>query len=61
MGFNKKFIPELEDLKKIQESFGDDKRFLDMYYFKPDALIGSKESVDYLEQMAKRKIEDDRL
>jgi hypothetical protein len=53
MGFNKRYIPKIDDLKKIQETMNDDKRFLDLYYFKPDALVGSKESVDYLENLAR--------
>jgi|688.fasta_scaffold05639_23 hypothetical protein len=61
MGFNKRYIPKIDDLKKIQETIQDDKKFLDLYYFKPDALIGSKESVDYLEELARQNEEKNGL
>ncbi len=61
MGFNKRYIPKIDDLKKIQETFQDDKKFLDLYYFKPDALVGSKESVDYLEELAKQNEKENGL
>jgi hypothetical protein len=61
MGFNKRYIPKIDDLKKIQETIQDDKKFLDLYYFKPDALIGSKESVDYMEELARQNEEKNGL
>ncbi len=59
MGFNKKYIPSLEDLMKIREGMNDDDRFLDTYLYKPDALIGSSESLDYLKQLSEKKKEKD--
>jgi hypothetical protein len=55
MGFNKRYIPELESLKEIREKMGDDDRFLDIYLYKPDAIIGSPESMEYLKELAKLK------
>lgn len=55
MGFNKRYVPELDSLKKIQEKMGNDDTFLDMYLYKPDALIGSVESIRYLQELAKLK------
>lgn len=55
MGFNKRYIPDLESLKKIRETMANDGRFLDIYLFKSDALIGSTESLKYLEELASIK------
>jgi len=54
MSFNKKYIPELEKLKLIRESYNDDKEFLRVYLYKPDALIGSDISMQYLEDLHKK-------
>jgi len=48
MGFNKKYLPEIEDLKEIRRSFNNDEEFISMYLYKPDAIIGSNESHSYL-------------
>lgn len=51
MGFHKRHIPKLEELKKIRTSYSDDKEFLDRILGKADAFIGSKESMEYLDQV----------
>lgn len=61
MGFNKKYLPELSKLKEIRENMVDDKRFLDIYLYKPDAIIGSTESVEYLKVLEKEIEENDRI
>jgi len=53
MGFNKRYLPELVDLKEIRIEFSDDKKFLESYLYKPDAIIGSTESMDYIKLVEK--------
>ncbi len=62
MGFNKKYLPQVADLTKIREQMANDERFLDIYFYKPDAIIGSTESVQYLDELSKKiqnKISED--
>lgn len=62
MGFNKKYLPPVADLIKIKERMANDERFLDIYFYKPDAIIGSTESVEYLDDLSKQiqnKISED--
>ena len=51
MGFHKRHIPELDKLKEIRTSYSDDKEFLDKILGRADAFIGSKESMQYLDQI----------
>jgi hypothetical protein len=51
MGFNKKFLPDLSSLKAIRERYEDDRTFLRVYLYSPDALIGSSESLEYLKSL----------
>jgi len=51
MGFHKRHIPELEKLKEIRTSCNDDKEFLDRIVGRADAFVGSKESMQYLDQV----------
>jgi hypothetical protein len=51
MGFNKRYIQELEVLKERRKEYGSDKEFLNAIVGKSDALIGSKESMDYLDSI----------
>lgn len=53
MGFNKRYLPELVDLKEIREEYGNDKKFLETYLYKPDAIIGSTDSMDYVRLIEK--------
>jgi hypothetical protein len=48
MGFNKRFVPELEDLKERLSMIGST-MFYKIYVTSPDALIGSPESIDYID------------
>jgi hypothetical protein len=51
MGFNKRYLPDLAELKSIRERMNDDSRFLEIYLYKPDALIGPTESMEYLHKL----------
>jgi len=57
MGFNKRFLPDLPSLKAIRERYEDDKTFLHIYLYSPDALIGSSESIDYLKSIDQKQNE----
>jgi hypothetical protein len=51
MGFNKRYLPELEDLKEIREKINDDEKFLKTYLYRPDVIIGSSKSLDYVKEV----------
>lgn len=57
MGFNKLFIPEIDDLKEQLKRKGNEEftRFWERRYFKADALIGPAESMDFLKQFLDRE------
>lgn len=52
MSFNKKRLPPLSELMEFHKKLGDD--YL-KEFFSADALIGSKESSDYLDDFIKSK------
>jgi len=56
MGFNKRYLPDLELLQKIRKETGDDLSFLTTYLYRPDAIIGSQGALDFL-----RKVEEELL
>jgi len=61
MGFNKRELPELDELKKIHERFTTDVDFIKYVVGKSDALFGPSESHRYLEEVyarAKSKKDD---
>ena len=49
MGFNKRYLPKLKDLKRKRIELGD-AFFYKMYVTSPDAVIGPSESINYLEE-----------
>jgi hypothetical protein len=51
MGFNKRFVPELDVLIERRKNYSSDEEFLSAVVGKSDALIGSSESIDYLDQI----------
>ncbi len=51
MGFNKRYIQEIEVLKERRKQYNADEEFLNAVVGKSDALIGSKESMDYLDSL----------
>jgi hypothetical protein len=61
MGFNKRYLPELERLKEIREEMNSDKEFLNIYLYKPDVVLGSIDSMDYVKKVEDlAKIKNDR-
>ena len=56
MGFNKRYLPELEDLKRKRIELGD-AFFYKMYVTSPDAVIGPTESIDYINRFNKEHLE----
>jgi hypothetical protein len=59
MSFNKKYLPDLPALIKIRESYSSDEEFLDSYLRKVDAVMGSQESFQYLDEIKKRVKENE--
>ncbi len=51
MGFNKRYLPELEMLKEIRKKMNSDKEFLNTYLYRPDVVFGSTESMDYMKEV----------
>jgi hypothetical protein len=51
MGFHKRHIPDIERLKEIRTSCNSDEEFLEKILGKADAIIGSVESVRYLDEV----------
>ena len=54
MSFNKKYLPELSELIKVRETYSSDEEFLDQYFRKVDAILGSQESFEYIHGMRKK-------
>ncbi len=54
MGFNKRRLPELDDLKEIRKNMNSDVEFLRIYLYNPDALFGSFDSIKYMEDLDKK-------
>jgi hypothetical protein len=52
MGFNKKFLPEVEDLKKMREKYADDREFLNRIFGNAEAFLGSVDSYEYLKKIS---------
>lgn len=48
MSFNKRIIPEVSKLKELLTEMGEN-YFLKIYLFNPDARIGSRESLDFID------------
>ena len=51
MGFNKRYVPELESLKERRKEYSSDREFLNAIVGKSDALIGPVESIKYLDSI----------
>ncbi len=60
MSFNKKYLPELPELIKVREKYSSDEEFLDLYFRKVDAILGSQESFEYIQEMRKRVEENEK-
>ena len=50
MSFNKRYVPELDKLKELLVEMGES-QFLKIYLFNPDARIGSRESLDFIDKV----------
>ena len=59
MSLNKKYLPELSELIKVRETYSSDEEFLDIYFRKADAILGSQESFDYIQEMRKKVEENE--
>ena len=53
MGFNKRYLPELEVLLERRKGYKTDEEFLNAVIGKSDALIGSRKSMDYIDALYK--------
>jgi hypothetical protein len=63
MGFNKRYIPDLETLKERRKRYENDEEFFKATVGRSDALIGPPESIDYLdsiyEEITKKRDDND--
>ena len=60
MGFNKRYLPELDKLREIREKMNSDEEFLNMYLYRPDVVLGSADSMDYVKEVENlEKIKND--
>jgi hypothetical protein len=50
MSFNKRYLPEVDKLKELLVEMGES-QFLKIYLFNPDARIGSRESIDFIDKV----------
>jgi hypothetical protein len=60
MGFNKRFLPEIDVLKKRREEYDNDRDFFNAIVGKADCFIGSEESLRYLDEIEERLSEDEK-
>lgn len=62
MGFNKMYLPEVEELKKFLLENGN-QRFIERWcvpYQRRDAIIGPEASIDFIKQFIKQEYNDSR-
>jgi hypothetical protein len=57
MGFNKKYLPPLERMIEIRNTYETNSDFLNSFIGKYDCLVGSRESLDYLKELEKEELE----
>ena len=58
MGFNKRYIPDLETLKERRKEYTNDEDFLSSVVGKADALIGPPDSMSFLDSIYDKIKED---
>ncbi len=51
MGFNKRYVPELDVLMERRKRYDSDEEFINSVVGKADALIGSVQSMEYLDSI----------
>ena len=56
MGFNKRYVPELVELKKILLQKGSN-WFYKIYVTSPDALIGPSDSLKFINEFTKKHLD----
>jgi hypothetical protein len=54
MGYHHTFLPDPETLSKIREILKDDSKFIELYWYKPDSILGSESSLSYLRQILEK-------
>ena len=62
MGFNKMYLPEVEELKQFLKDNGN-QRFIERWcvpFLKRDAIIGPEKSIDFIKQFIKQEYNDSR-
>jgi hypothetical protein len=58
---HKRYLPELEDLVRLRESTNNDKEFIKRIHKGADILLGSEESMDYIEKIEQQLNQDERI
>lgn len=51
MSFNKRFLPDLAELKSMRNKFNTDKEFVNWVTKKADVIFGPSESMDYIREL----------
>lgn len=54
MGFNRRYLPEIDQLKELRNKFDNDRDFVKHVIGKSDAILGSSESMGFMEEIHKR-------
>lgn len=54
MGYHHTILPDPDTLNKIRENLGDDSKFLQLYWYSPDTVLGSESSLSYLRQILEK-------
>lgn len=51
MGFHRRTLPPVDQLVVIRQNMADDRKFLNLYWYKPDAITGTEESMNYMKNL----------
>jgi hypothetical protein len=51
MGFHRRTLPPVDQLVAIRQNMADDRKFLNLYWYKPDAITGTEESMNYMKNL----------
>lgn len=54
MGFNKRFLPEVQILEEKRKELGNDLELLKLYLYGVDSFIGSSDSLHFLKKIEKQ-------
>lgn len=58
---HKRYLPDLEDLIRLRESMNNDDEFIKRLYKGADILLGSDESMEYIENIEQKLKQDERI